>query len=435
MCDTIVALKNSTSTNSVLLAKSADTEVNEAEQIVKYPRREYPEGTAARTTHIKIPQAKLTYEVILGRSFWAWGSELGANELGVSVGNEAAFSNQKNEKDGVCCLDLCRLVVERSTSAINAAEIVGQLVEKFGQGGNCQMMGNFAFDTGLLVADTDEAYIINCAGKEWAAKKVTDVYAISNRYQITNDWNLSSLKNDNDSKQNFNELFEDTSKSEGVCASDRENRAQQILEQRKGNISLSDMADIMRDVGEDPDNYEPDKAELKQNFVCMHAKPHPDAFWHATGAMITDSNEEGIVVWMTGTAANDLSIFKPLFFDIPLPQQLKYLPRGTYDKKSFWWKHENLHRKAIMDYKACKPEIRERFDELEKKFFNQSSNLRTSPNKEKIEFTQYCWDEAEKLTDILINNINKKTISLKPGPFVDMWDVFNKEAGFQIANQ
>jgi dipeptidase len=258
------------------------------------------------------------------------------------------------------------------------------------------------------------------------------VYAISNRYQITNDWNLSSLKNDNGSKQNFNELFEDTSKSEGVCASDRENRAQQILEQRKGNISLSDMADIMRDVGEDPDNYEPDKAELRQNFVCMHAKPHPDAFWHATGAMITDSNEEGIVVWMTGTAANDLSIFKPLFFGIPLPQQLKYLPRGTYDKKSFWWKHENLHRKAIMDYKACKPEIRERFDELEKKIFNQSSNLRSAPKKEKIEFTQYCWDEAEKLTDILTDNINKKTIAVKSGPFVDMWDEFNKEAGFQI---
>ena len=37
--------------------------------------------------------------------------------------------------------------------------------------------------------------------------------------------------------------------------------------------------------------------------------------------------------------------------------------------------------------------------------------------------------------DVNINNINKKTISLKPGPFVDMWDVFNKEAGFQIANQ
>ena len=99
MCDTIVALKNSTVTKSVLLAKSADTEVNEAEQIVKYPRKQYNEGTAARITHRKIPQARITYETILGRSFWAWGSELGANELGVAVGNEAAFSNQINQDD------------------------------------------------------------------------------------------------------------------------------------------------------------------------------------------------------------------------------------------------------------------------------------------------------------------------------------------------
>ena len=59
MCDTIVALKNSTSTGSVLLAKSADTEVNEAEQIVKYSRKQYNEGTFARTTHIKIPRTTI----------------------------------------------------------------------------------------------------------------------------------------------------------------------------------------------------------------------------------------------------------------------------------------------------------------------------------------------------------------------------------------
>ena len=331
MCDTIVALSNSTSTNSVLLAKSADTEVNEAEQIVKYLRKNYNEGTSARITHRKIPQASITYEVILGRSFWAWGSELAANELGVSVGNEAAFSNQINTEDGVCCLDLCRIAAERSINAKSAAEILGQLVEEFGQGGNTQMMGNFAFDSGLLVADTSEAYVINCAGKQWAAKKVSDVYAISNRYQITDDWDLSSLKQNNGSKQNFNKLFEDPEKPDSVCATQRENRAQKILEKKKGNISLQDMADIMRDLGEDGDNYEPDKAELKQNFICMHAKPHPDSFWGATGAMITDSNEEGIVVWMTGTSANDLSVFKPLFFGVPLPKQLQYLPIGTYD--------------------------------------------------------------------------------------------------------
>jgi secernin len=432
MCDTIVALKNSTSTNSVLLAKSADTEVNEAEQIVKYPRKEYSEGTAARITHRKIPQTKITYEVILGRSFWAWGSELGASELGVSVGNEAAFSNQVNKDDGVCCLDLCRIAAERSLNAKDAAEILGQLVEEFGQGGNTQMMGNFAFDSGLLVADTSEAYVINCAGKHWAAKKVKDVYAMSNRYQITDDWDLSSFDKESFPKKNFNQLFEDKNKPDSVCASVRENRAQKILEEKKGNISLQDMADIMRDLGEDGDNYDPEKAELKQNFVCMHAKPHPDAFWGATGAMITDSNEEGIIVWMTGTSANDLSIFKPLFFGIPLPNQLNHQPRGTYDSKSLWWKHEFIHRKAIMNYKTLKPEIRGRFDEVEKSFFNQSSSLRTAPKKEKIEFSKYCWDESEKITDLIIKDISKINFTVKNGPFKDMWDTFNKEANFQI---
>jgi len=432
MCDTIVALKNSTVTKSVLLAKSADTEVNEAEQIVKYPRKQYNEGTAARITHRKIPQAKITYETILGRSFWAWGSELGANELGISVGNEAAFSNQTNQNDGVCCLDLCRIAAERSTSAKNAAEILGQLVEEFGQGGNTQMMGNFAFDSGLLVADSSEAYVINCAGKQWAAKKVDDVFAMSNRYQITDDWDLSSLKKNNNIKENFNKLFEDKEKPDSVCATQRENRAKNILETKKGKISLLDMADIMRDLGEDGENYEPDKAELKQNFVCMHAKPHPDAFWGATGAMITDSNEDGIIVWMTGTSANDLSIFKPLFFGIPLPEQLKYLPRGTYDPKSLWWKHEFIHRKAIMNYKVLKPEIRGRFDEIEKKFFTQSYNLKKSSKKEKIEFAKYCWDESEKITDLIIQDIKKINFPIKLGPFKDMWDTFNKEANFSM---
>ena len=432
MCDTIVALKNSTTTKSVLLAKSADTEVNEAEQIVKYSRKQYNEGAAARITHRKIPQARITYETILGRSFWAWGSELGANELGVAVGNEAAFSNQINQDDGVCCLDLCRIAAERSTNAKEAVEILGQLVEEFGQGGNTQMMGNFAFDSGLLVSDVSEAYVINCAGKQWAAKKVNDVFAMSNRYQITDDWDFSSLKQNNGIKENFNKLFEDAEKPDSVCATQRENRAQKILEDRKGKISLLDMADIMRDLGEDGQNYEPDKAELKQNFVCMHAKPHPDAFWGATGAMITDSNEDGIIVWMTGTSANDLSIFKPLFFGIPLPEQLKYSPRGTYDPKSLWWKHEIIHRKAIMNYKVLKPEIRGKFDELEKKIFLQSYNLKTASKKEKIEFVKYSWDESEKITDSIIKDIKKINFPIKLGPFKDMWDTFNKEANFSM---
>ena len=66
MCDSFVALGNSTASGSVLLAKSADTEVNEAEHVVRYPRREYRDGSLVRTTHRTIPQAHLTHSVVLG---------------------------------------------------------------------------------------------------------------------------------------------------------------------------------------------------------------------------------------------------------------------------------------------------------------------------------------------------------------------------------
>ena len=34
----------------MLLAKNADTEINEAEHVVRYPRRDYRDGALVRTT-------------------------------------------------------------------------------------------------------------------------------------------------------------------------------------------------------------------------------------------------------------------------------------------------------------------------------------------------------------------------------------------------
>ena len=69
---------------------------------------------------------------------------------------------------------------------------------------------------------------------------------------------------------------------------------------------------------------------------------------------------------------------------------------------------------------------------IERKFFIESQNLRKASNKEKIEFSQYCWDEAESLTEKLIEKINKRNFPTKSGPFIDMWNNFNKEANFSF---
>ena len=221
MCDSFVALGNSTESGSGLLAKSADTEVNEAEHVVRFERREYGEGANVRVTHLVIPQARQTNEIILGKSFWSWGAELGANEHGVAIGNEAAFSNQTPQKDGVVVLDLLRLGVERAATACEAVDVIGRPVEQFGQGGNCQMMGNFWFDSGLLVADSREAFVVNCAGHHWAARRVDDVMAISNRYQITDDWHLSSLDDGSGAKADFRAKFADEAREQETASMQR----------------------------------------------------------------------------------------------------------------------------------------------------------------------------------------------------------------------
>ena len=172
MCDTFVALKEATANGSVLLAKSADTEVNEAQHLLKLPRREYSDGALVRVTHLVIPQPRMTYEVIIDKSFWLYGGEIGVNEHGVAVGNEAVFSRLDSDKDGVVLIDLLRLILERCSNRHEAVDLVAHLLATYGQGGNCELRGNSHFDGSFIVSDQDGAVVVETAGKEWAVREV-----------------------------------------------------------------------------------------------------------------------------------------------------------------------------------------------------------------------------------------------------------------------
>jgi hypothetical protein len=79
-----------------LAVKNADCEINEA-QAVSTARRSYPDGAMLRTTHIVMPQAR-PYEVIIDKSFWTWGGEIGIN--GACGGQQAIFSTPQSRATG-----------------------------------------------------------------------------------------------------------------------------------------------------------------------------------------------------------------------------------------------------------------------------------------------------------------------------------------------
>src|SRR5512141_2674997 len=97
MCDTLVALSSVTKNKNVLFAKSADCEVNEANAVVRIPRRKHVQGETVRITHLVIPQAEETYEVVLTKAFWTYGCEVGINEYGLGMGEEAVFTTEMVE--------------------------------------------------------------------------------------------------------------------------------------------------------------------------------------------------------------------------------------------------------------------------------------------------------------------------------------------------
>jgi dipeptidase len=424
MCDTFVALSDCTANGSVLLAKSADTEVNEAQHFLRLPARDCLEGAQVRVTHRVIPQARHTYEALIDKSFWLYGGEIGVNEHGVAVGNEAVFSTIASEGDGVVLIDLLRLILERCATRHEAVDMVAQMLAEFGQGGNCELRGNSHFDGSFIVSDKTGAVILETAGREWAAREVKGFDSISNGYTIGADWDRSSVQSGTD----FGKTVGDPEKTRCVAAFERRKSSYDYLAARRGRITVRTMADLLRYT--DPEGYTPLAGEAPTR-ICMHAAPYDYRLWQATGALIADTRGDDVMAWVTATSGTDVSIFKPAFFGIDLPD-LGPMPREYLTPGAYWWKHEFLHRRAMADYDQLMPEIRGSFEKLEDEFFRNSETVRRGSLRQKAEFTADCWRRADAARDQWIAKLEAKNYFIENAAYRAMWNGFNRAASLPL---
>ena len=100
----------------------------------------------------------------LSRPTWMEGGEMGLNDAGLAIGNEAVFPRRSPAKDGILGMDLLRAALVACASADEAADYLCSFVEGHDQGGNGAYHGKLYYDNSYLVADRKGAWIVETAG-------------------------------------------------------------------------------------------------------------------------------------------------------------------------------------------------------------------------------------------------------------------------------
>ena len=423
MCDTIVATGEATHDGITLFGKNSDREPNEAQFIFQIPAREYPEDSFVQCTYIRIPQVRRTHAVLLSRPFWMWGAEMGANEHGLVIGNEAVFTKIPYEKsDALTGMDLLRLALERAETAGQAVSEITGLIETYGQGGNCGYQNRMYYHNSFILADPKETWVLETAGKHWAAKKINGVYAISNRLSIEDKWDLASpelvshaiqkgwCKSESDFS--FARCYSDLLYTRLSSSKGRRERAMALLRQKSGRIQIADMAGILRDHGpSDQKSWRPDKG-LIRSTICCHAGGGPVRISQTTGSMLSHLSGANQTHFVTGTSAPCTSIFKPVWIDTPFaPDQGE--PSRHFDESKLFWKHELLHRTMLKNYNPLHAGYAGERDRLEERSFKEAIKASSEEKDFRTMLVQKGVDQAREFENKWITFLQGQAASPK----------------------
>jgi dipeptidase len=364
---------------------------------------------------------------------------MGANERGVVIGNESVFTKVPYGKEpGLIGMDFIRLALERAGTARAALEVITNLLEIYGQSGNCGYRKPLYYHNSFILADPHEAWVLETAGKDWAAERVRDVRSISNAITIGKSWDLASdslVENaivhgwcKGEADFDFGRAYSDTIFTHFSDSRARHCRTSDLLLASRGEVTVESMMSILRDHGEGADDRWSPARGLAGAKVCCHAGPGPIRISQTTGSMVSQLKPDIQTHWLTGTAAPCTGIFKPVWIDAGLPD-LGPSPTGQYDRSTLWWRHEALHREVLRDFSARLALYREDRDTLEKQFSSGAAEISTESRSERAAFCKDCFEAADTATQGWRERVrDAKSEGRLPILYALAWRGFNRAA-------
>lgn len=329
MCDTLVSITD----DGVLFAKNSDRDPNEAQLLRWVAAADHEPGSEVACSWISIPQVAHTHAVLLSQPWWIWGAEMGANQHGVVIGNEAVFTSGPAEpQPGLLGMDLLRLALERATTAAEAVGVIVELLERHGQGGSCSWEHpSLTYDNSFLIADRDGAIVLETAGRAWATETVRGRgRSISNGLTI----------------EPFASAHTQRIRPYVAACVPRRMRTQAAADRAE---DVADLFAALRDHG---------PGGVPRHSIANGALGAPCA--HAGGLVTSTQTTASWVAdlraaplhWATATSAPCTSLFKPVRVEEPVTFDGEDRARNTFDPRVGWWGHERLHRLALRDHSS-----------------------------------------------------------------------------------
>jgi len=383
MCDSLVAF----TPQGMIFGKNSDRDPNEVQNLIQIPPQDHTKGEMVKCTYIEIPQVSHTNGVLLSQPFWMWGAEIGVNEFGVAIGNEALFAKVAPRKENKYLLgmDLLRLGLERGRNAKEALDVIISLLEQFGQGGNCGFNHKLYYNNSYLIADKDEAYVLETVDRMWAWKRITTYWAISNGISLTTDYDAVSKDlipfavhkkwcksaDQFNFQQNYSAWFITTM----AKVYTRRSSNFDCLAKFQAEIGMADVMTALRSHGDNDKKADWNPLNSRLISVCAHASGMTSPSLTTNSMVLWIPKTGPYSVFSTASSTLCTAIYKLLFASgLNLPKEYKPgVKQAQLD--AYWWKAEQFNRVAMNHYaelsKAYFPERNEFEQALIRKVLSQ----------------------------------------------------------------
>ena len=431
MCDSMIASSRATRCGYAIFGKASDRRVNEPQPLLFVPAADHAAGTTLMTTYIEVEQVKHTHAMILAKPGWMWGAETGINEKGVIIGNGSVFSRElRKGKTALLGMDILRLCLERADTAAQAAALIAELLERYGQGGNGAFEGESWYDNAFLIADAKEAWHVETAGCYWAAKRIeSDTYSISNYMSLDRpdimhpDAVKHAIRAGYPASEPFVwcDAYTDWSPLTNRSGLMRRASSWQRMKRPGNSFSVADMLSVLR-------THTANNEWLDGgNSVCMHAYPHfpGDLESQSACALGAVLKPDDTMIFATGMSTTCMAPFQPFWFDAFSIRQVFPYARQEDAVKS-WIRREKIHR-AVLAGKIDPDAYRAEMLAMEKRWFAQAETVGRS---DRQAFADQNALEAETFFARWLHAAEKTPgIPMGDAAFQQWWDDKNRRLG------